>query len=183
MSYRIQENVFDKFFKHRESLIRQFKKGDISKREFIEEHYAFIERLNLKPFQRIDSFEKGIYNYQYYNMLAKYSYMKAKDPKLIQKHPAIAKKLLEDADGYYRQKDKSALRLLEYLEFKNVEAYFVKVHSNNLKDKLFEIVLKDYENVVFHSKSPWLMECLKEEGVWLEEKKRSVIESYINERY
>jgi hypothetical protein len=183
LTYRIQESVFDKFFKHRESLFRQFKKGDITKREFIEEHYAFIQSLNLRPYQRIDSFEKGIYNYQYYNMLAKYNYMRSKDAKLIQKHPNIAKKMLEDANYFYQQKDKSTIKFLEYLDFYKVEAYYIKVKSENLKDKLFEIVLTDYENVVFHSKNPWLMQRLKEEGVWIEGKRKSIIENYINERY
>ncbi|SHJ34209.1 hypothetical protein SAMN02745975_01873 [Geosporobacter subterraneus DSM 17957] len=184
MVYRVQENVFDKFFKHRESLIRQFKKGDISKREFLEEHYNFIQQLNLKPFERrIDSFEKGLYNYQYFNMLAKYCYMKAKDVKLQQKHPRLAEKFLEDSNYYYYQKDRSTMKLLEFLDFRNIEAYFVKVKSPGLKDKLFEIVLKDYENVIFHSKSTWLLERLKNEGVFLEGKKKSIIDSYINEKY
>ncbi|MFZ5967894.1 MAG: DUF6648 family protein [Bacillota bacterium] len=184
MTYRIQESVFDKFFKNRESLIIQFKNGDITKKEFIEEHYAFIQRLNLKPFKyRIDSFEKGIYNYQYYNMLAKYSYMKSKDEKLQRKHPMLAKRFAEDADYYYNQKDKSTMKLLEFLDFQNVEAYFVKVKSPLLKDKLFEIVLMDYENVIFHSKSTWLLERLREENVFIEGKKRSLIDTYINTKY
>lgn len=183
MVYRVQENVFDEFFKHRESLIRQFKKGDISKREFLEEHYSFIQQLNLKPFQRIDSFQKGLYNYQYFNMLAKYCYMKSKDSRLQQKHPRIAEKLCEDSNYYYYQKDRSTIKLLEFLNFENVEAYFIKVKSPGLKDKLFEIVLNDYENVIFHSKRTWLLERLKEEGVFLEGKKRSVIDNYINEKY
>lgn len=183
MVYRMQESVFDKFFNHRESLIRQFRKGDISKREFIEEHYAFIQQLSLQPFKRIDSFEKGLYNYQYFNMLAKYSYMKSKDGRLHQKHPKLAEQLLEDANYYYYQKDKSTIKLLEFLEFENIEAYYIKVKSNVLKDKLFEIVLKNYENVVLHSKSSWLLERLREEGVFLEVKKKSVIDNYINEKY
>ncbi|WP_333473065.1 DUF6648 family protein [Crassaminicella thermophila] len=158
--------------------------GDITKKEFIEEHYNFIQRLNLKPFKyRIDSFEKGIYNYQYYNMLAKYSYMKSKDQKLQQKHPQLVKKLQGDANYYYRQKDKTTLKLLEYLDFYNVEAYFVKVKSKLLKDKLFEIVLLDYDNVILHSISHWLLERLKEEGVFIEGKRKSIIDKYINERY
>lgn len=184
MSYRMEENVFDKFFKNRESLIRQFRKGDITKKEFIDEHYNFIQRLNLKPFKYgIDSFEKGLYNYQYYNMLAKYSYMKSKDPKLQQKHPKLVIQLQNDAQYYYSQKDKSTLKLLEYLEFENIEAYFIKVKSENLKDKLFEIVLKSYENVVFHSINKGLLQRLREEGVFHEEKKKSIIDKYINEKY
>ena len=184
MVYKIKESVFDKFFKNRESLIRQFKKGDISKKEFIEEHYNFIQRLHLKPFKyRIDSFEKGLYNYQYYNMLAKYSYMKSKDSKLQSKHPNLVLQLQKDAQYFYSQKDKSTIRLLEFLEFKNVEAYYIKVQSSTLKDKLFEIVLKDYDNVIFHSISNWMVERLREEGVFIDARKKSIIDKYINEKY
>lgn len=184
MSYRPQESVFDKFFNNRAALIYQFRKGDITKREFIEEHYAFIQRLNLKPFKyRIDSFEKGLYNYQYYNMMAKYSYMKSKDAKLQKKHPKIAMQLQQDAQYYYKQKDKTIIKLLEHLDFVNVEAYYIKVKSPVLKDKLFEIVLKDYDDVIFHSISQWVVERLREEGVFDEQKKKSMIDKYINEKY
>ena len=184
MVYRLEESVFDKFFNNRDSLIRQFKKEDITKKEFIEEHYNFIQRLNLKPFKyRIDSFEKGLYNYQYFNMLAKYSYMRSKDSKLQAKHPNLALQLQKDAQYYYTQKDKSTIKLLEYLEFKNVEAYYIKVQSAVLKDKLFEIVLKDFDNVIFHSISKWLLERLREEGVFVEVRKKSIIDQYINEKY
>ncbi|QZY53736.1 DUF6648 family protein [Crassaminicella profunda] len=184
MSYKIKESVFDQFFNNREALIQQFKKGDITKKEFIEEHYYFIQRLNLKPFKyRIDSFEKGIYNYQYYNMLAKYSYMKSKDSKLQQKHPQLVNKLQRDANYYYSKKDKTTLKLLEYLDFTNVEAYYIKVKSKGLKDKLFEIVLMDYDHFILHSVSSWLRDRLMEEGVFIEEKRKSLIDQYINEKY
>jgi len=39
------------------------------------------------------------------------------------------------------------------LDFKGIEAYFVKVKSKNLRKKLFEIVLLDYDNIILHSKS------------------------------
>ncbi|WZL71900.1 hypothetical protein QBE52_12380 [Clostridiaceae bacterium 35-E11] len=184
MRYRPQESVFDKFFNNRKALIYQFRKGDITKREFIEAHYAFIQRLNLKPFKyRIDSFEKGLYNYQYYNMMAKYSYMKSKDAKLQKKHPKIAMQLQQDAQYYYKQKDKTIIKLLTYLDFVNVEAYYIKVKSPMLKNKLFEVVLKDYDDVVFHSISQWVVDRLREEGVFDEQKKKSMIDKYINEKY
>ncbi|WP_129600850.1 DUF6648 family protein [Anaerophilus nitritogenes] len=184
MNYRLKESVFDKFFDNREGLIRQFRKGDITKKEFIEEHYFFIKGLKLKPFKNgINSFEKGIYNYQYYNMLAKYSYMKSKDSKLQQKHPQLIERLRKDSQYYYSQKDKTTLKLLEYLDFHNVESYFVKVESKALENRLFEIVLKDYEHVILHSVSEWLLIRLKEEGVFISQKRRSLIDKYINERY
>ncbi len=184
MAYRVQDNVFDKFFENRNALIYQFRKGDITKKEFIEEHYFFIRQLNLKPFRyRIDSFEKGIYNYQYYNMLAKYTKIRARDFRLRKKHPQLAIKFRRDANYYYKQKDRSTLKLLEHLEFMNVEAYFVKVKSSLLKDRLYEIVLKDYEGIILHSISSYLLKRLREEGVFIEKMKKSVIDKYINQKY
>ncbi|RKD22375.1 hypothetical protein SAMN02745883_00784 [Caminicella sporogenes DSM 14501] len=183
-NFRVDDNVFDKFFANRNSLIIQFHNGDISKREFIEEHYHFMQRLNLKPFKNgIDSFEKGIYNYQYYNMYAKYCYMKSKDRKLIEKHPKVAREYGRKAGYYYHQKDKSTLKLLEYIDFKNVEAYYIKVKSKVLRNKLYEIVLKDYDNIILHSKSEYMLKRLKEEGVFKNEVRKSLIDSYINTKY
>ncbi|HSH35002.1 DUF6648 family protein, partial [Schnuerera sp.] len=81
------------------------------------------------------------------------------------------------------EKDKATLQLLRFLEFKNVEAYFIQVESKFLRDKLYEIVLLDYKEAIFHSKSIWLLGILKEEGVFIEGKKKSLIDEYINERY
>ncbi|WP_432401933.1 DUF6648 family protein [Wukongibacter sp. M2B1] len=184
LKYKMPENVFDKFFEHRNSLILQFKNGDITKREFLEEHYHFIQKLKLQPFKnKIDSFEKGIYNYQYYNMLAKYCYMRSKDRKLINKHPQVARKYSSKAVHYYNQKDWSTIRLLEHLDFQNVEAYFIKVRSRALKDKLYEIVLYDFQDVILHSKSESMLERLKSEGVFEEGIRKSLIDNYINQKY
>lgn len=178
------ENVFDKFFTHRDYLIIQFTNGDISKREFIEMHYDFIQSMQLKPFKNgIDSFEKGVYNYQYYNMLAKYCYMKAKDRRLIEKHPKVARDFYEKGNYYYYQKDKSTLKLLEHLGFENVEAYFIKANSKSLKNKLYEIVLKDYDSIILHSKSKYMLKRLREERVFKEGIRKSLIDGYINTKY
>ena len=101
MPVQVRKTTFDRFFEERDSLIYQFTKGDISKKEFIEEHYFFIMRLNLKPFKKIDSFEKGLYNYQYFNAVAKYYRLRAKDKKLAEKHPELVKGILADIKAAY----------------------------------------------------------------------------------
>ena len=62
MPVRMKKTAFDFFFENRDALNYQYTKGDISKKEYIEEHYYYIMQMKLKPFQKIDSFEKGIYN-------------------------------------------------------------------------------------------------------------------------
>ncbi len=181
--FKNRKTIFDEFFEHRDMLIVQYMNGDITKKEFLDMNYSFIQKMRVKPFQRIDSYSKGIYNYQYYNMMAKYHKMMAQEIKNKGKHPNYYRKYIEDTNYYYNEKDKTSFRLLRLIEFKNVEAYFIKIESINLKNKLYEIVLKDYEYSVLHSKSLWLLNVLKKEGVFVNKTKKSVIDYYVNERY
>ncbi len=183
MAYNKKRSIFDTFFNNRDSLIVQFKNGDISKREFLQLNFDFVQNMGVKPFDRIDSFQKGMYNYQYFNTLAKYYSMLGVDIKREGKHYKYFKDYLNKAHYFYNEKDKSTLKLLRFLEFKNTEAYFIKVESERLKDKLYEIVLTDYEYAIFHSKSRWLLKILRDENVFIEGKKRSLIDEYINEKY
>lgn len=175
--------MFETFFDNRSSLILQFSSGDLTKREFLEENYQLVRKSNIKPFLKVDSYEKGMYNYQHYNVLAKYYNMLAKEIKNTKKHQKYYNYYLNKGNNYYHEKDRAALSLLRFLEFKGVEAYFVKVESRLLKDKLYEIVLLEYEEAIFHSKAIWLLDILKEEGVFIAEKKKSLIDGYINEKY
>jgi hypothetical protein len=183
MSVQLRKTAFDRFFEERNALIYQFSKGDISKKEFSEEHYYFIMRLRLKPFQIIDSYEKGLYNCQYFNALAKYNKLRLKDRKLAEKHPELLKGIRESVREAYRNKDGSIISLLRYLEYENVEAYYIKSKSEYLEGKLFEIVLLDYSGIIFHSIGRKLLEELKREGVFLEVRKRSKIDEYVNNKY
>ena len=181
-SYR-RKSVFERFFDNRSSLILQFGNGDLSKREFLEQNFDLVRKSNLKPFLRVDTYEKGMFNYQYYNVLAKYYTMLAKEIKNTRKHQKYYSYYLNKGNNYYHEKDRAALSLLKFLEFKGIEAYFVKMESKSLRDKLYEIVLLDYKEAIFHSKSLWLLEILREEKVFIEEKKVSLIDEYINETY
>jgi len=191
-------NKFEKFLKHRQSLLLQYKMGDLTKNEFIEENFNTIESLGIKPFNKVDNIKKAIYNYQYYNVLAKFYYRQSRD------YPSGSKQrnyLLSQSDSCYYEKDKVTMSLLKLLDYKNVEAYFVKVKSKKLQNKLFEIVIYDpdalmeintlsipfggpeADNVVLHSKNTAILKRLREENVFRDEKKRSVTDSYINQKY
>lgn len=183
MSRYKSKGIFDTFFDNRSSLIIQYDNGDISKKEFLEYNFDFVQEMNIKPFSKIDSYEKGMYNYQYYNVLAKYYNMLAKDIRRSGKHEKYYNYYRNIGNNYYHEKDRATLQLLKFLKFKNMEAYFIQMDSKFLEDKLYEIVLLDYKEAIFHSKSPWLLRILKEEGVFIDEKKKSLIDDYINERY
>ena len=86
-------------------------------------------------------------------------------------------------NNYYNEKDNATVQLLRFLEFKGVEAYFIDVKSKFLQNKLYEVVLLNYKEAIFHSKSYWLLQVLKEEGIFIDGMKTSLIDGYINERY
>lgn len=173
-------NNFEQFLKNRQSLIDQYAKGDLTKDEFIEENYRCINTLSIKPFQKIDNVKKAIYNYQYYNVLAKYYQKKAHD---LSGRTDARCDYLEMADGFYYKKDRVTEKLLNLLDFTGIEAYYVKVKSPNLKRKLFEIVLKDYDNIILHSKSEHILNILMKENIFISEERKSLIDSYINQKY
>ncbi|MDP4093334.1 MAG: hypothetical protein Q8920_08235 [Bacillota bacterium] len=176
----MNNNKFELFLKNRQSLIDQYTKGDLTKDEFIEENYRFLNSLDIQPFQKIDNVKKAIYNYQYYNVLAKYYQKRAHS---IGKHNETRMDFLELANNFYAKKDRVTEKLVKLLDFMGIEAYFVRVKSPNLKNKLFEIVLKDYDNIILHSKNENLLNLLISENVFLDHEKKSLIDSYINQKY
>ncbi len=181
--YSARKSLFNIFFENRSSLILQYENGDISKREFLENNYHFVKSMNLNPFLKVDSFEKGIYNYQYYNVLAKYYKMLSKESKGNKKQIKNYVTYLNKANNYYHLKDKTTLEILNLINFYRVEAYYIQCESKSLSDKLYEIVLLDYKEAIFHSKATWLLEVLKKEGVFSDQKRKSIIDGYINEKY
>lgn len=188
---------FDKFLKHRQSLLLQYKMGDMTKNEFIEENYRYMESLGIKPFTRIDNIKKAIYNYHYYNVSAKYWQWIARDPKNSEKERQA---YIAESLNYYYKKDNATLSLLRLIDFK-AEAYYVRVKSHKLKDKLIEIVIKDpdilleinafysvsglNENdyLILHTKSTFVANALKANGILSEDKRKSLTDTYINQKY
>lgn len=173
-------NKFEQFLLNRQILIKHYNKGDLSKSEFIEMNYNAVQSLDIKPFQKIDNVKKGIYNYQYYNVLAKYYQKKAHD--LPKNHPA-REDYFSTSEGYYEKKDHSTLKLLRFLDFRDVEAYFVRVNSPNLKRKLIEIVINDYDHLILHTTSEVILNSLIRENVFSNETRDSVVDNYINKKY
>lgn len=188
---------FNKFLRHRQSLLIQYKMGDMTKNEFIEESYRYMESLGIKPFKKVDNIKKAIYNYHYYNVSAKYWQWIARDPKNPEKERQA---YLTESLNYYYLKDSATLSLLRLIDF-NAEAYYVKVKSNKLKDKLIEIVIRDpdilleinafysvsgfSENdyLILHTKSAFVANALKANGILTEDKRKSLTDSYINQKY
>ena len=109
-----RKSLFERFFDHRSSLIIQFGNGDLSKREFLEQNFDLVRKTNLKPFLRVDSYEKGMFNYQYYNVLAKYYRMLAKEIKVLQIeneiNELVRKQVSEFQKDYYLKEQMRAIQ-------------------------------------------------------------------------
>ncbi len=172
-------NAIQKYFKYRQSLIDQYIKGDMTKREYLQKNYRAVVYGNIGPFTNMDTVEKALFNYQYYNALAKEqkSISTTKDMDY-----ELKREYLEQSNFYYHKKDRATLAVLRMLDYQGTEAYFVKVHSKYLKGRLFEIVIQE-EASILHSTSLRVLQCLREEGVFREESRKSLIDDYVNCRY
>jgi hypothetical protein len=171
-------NALQKYFNYRQALIDQYIKGDMTKREYLEENMSAVLALDIKPFKRIDTVDKGLFNYQYYNAMAKEARMTSRCYSDFE----MKKMYCEKSDYFYSKKDYSTLKVLELMDFKGVSAYKIKVRSKELRGKLFEIVLED-NRMILHSANELILKRLAEEACLEEGTKRSLIDGYINQRY
>lgn len=166
------------FMEKRNLIIDKLDRKEITKEEFLIENYSLLNRLSMKPFLKIDNLSKGVYNYQYYNILAKYhgnlaNNYKGKDKKKY-------KQEINKINNYYYEKDRIILQVLEIIKYKDIESYFIKMHSNRLNNSLFEIIITNKEKIIFHSMNEELLRKLKENNVFSDEVKLSKIDLYVN---
>ncbi|MCI5675407.1 MAG: DUF6648 family protein [Ezakiella sp.] len=183
MIYTSSKGLFERFFENRSYLIHQLDNGDMSKAQFLNANYEYLQAIGAKPFVKIDSMEKGMFNYQYYNIMAKYFMSTAEDIERRGKHLKIANSFRNRANDQYHKKNLTIAKMLRLVDYENVDAYYVKSKSKKLNDLLYEIVFYDTKEAIFHSTAPWLVDILKEHGCFIEGKHRSLIDSYINTKY
>lgn len=172
-------NAIQKYFKYRQNLIDQYLKGDMSKKEYLQKNYDAVIYGDIGPFTNMDTVEKALFNYQYYNALAKE--MKSTST-VSDMEFELKKDYQEQSNYYYNKKDKATMAALRLIDFRNVEAYFVKVRSKYLKGKLIEIVLQE-EDVILHTTSTVILNRLRDEFVFTEGSRKSLIDEYVNHRY
>ncbi len=153
-------NEIKRYFKYRQSLIDQYIKGDMTKAEYLERNLDAVLSLRTEPFKYMDAVEKALFNYQFYNAMAK----------------------SEKNNQLYEQKDRATLAVLKLLDFQDTEAYFIHTRSRQLNGKLFEILIKSYD-MILHSASQMILNKLRSEGVFYEETRISLIDGYINQKY
>ncbi|MCL2698702.1 MAG: hypothetical protein FWE68_00140 [Defluviitaleaceae bacterium] len=171
-------NAIQQYFRRRRSLIDQYLKGDMTKGEYLDRNLDAVLDLRSEPFKNIDSVEKGLFNYQYFNAMAK----DARAEAFLYSEREMKKESTEIANYYYYKKDRATLAVLRLIDYKGVTAYFIAVRSKYLRGRLFEIVLEDHD-MILHSASEVILNQLREENVFTEGVRTSVIDYYVNQRY
>ena len=153
----------------------------IEKDEFLEENYQYLLKLDLKPFSNITTILEATYNYQYYNIMAKRSNLMA--IQCNNKKKKKYKQEINNRENYYYLKDLATSRLLEIIEYKDIDAYFIKLKSKRLTGQIFEIYLKNYDKLILHSKNKELLKKLRDHNCFEEDIKVFRIDSYVNKSY
>lgn len=169
------------FVKWRIESIELLTKSKISKNEFLNRNYDYLKKLDLKPFSNIDTVEKALYNYQYYNIMAKrnnYLAQKYKDKK-----KKLYKKFLNERENCYYLKDNATKSFLDLINYNDIEGYYINVNSKRLSGKIYEIYVINMQDVILHSKNLEILNNLKVNGKFDEISRDSLIDSYVNKSY
>lgn len=177
-----KKNYLAEFFQHRAETIAALSEGAMTKRAYIAENCRFLQALH-DPFSPIASVEEAMYNYQYHNMMAKGYLMDAEDCDREERFARHKQSFLDSAHQCYKDKDKATMRLLEIHGPRSVQAYYVKTESEKLLGKLYEIVIDDLDDAIYHSKNYRIKDWLEDKGVFKKGLHPSILEEYINEKY
>lgn len=180
--YDYDKKVLEIFFSKRNDLIDRLEDNKLNKKDFLLENYLLIDNLNMKPFQNLNSIEKCMYNYQYYNVMAKYYRVKINNALNSKKQKKTVEVNKSKINNYYIEKDKVILALLELVENENIIAYPLIINSSRINN-LIEIVILNFERAILHSVNADVVDKLKQKGVFDEIPRLSKIDNYVNSGY
>ncbi|WP_296113591.1 DUF6648 family protein [uncultured Anaerococcus sp.] len=155
----------------------------IDKDEFLNRNYKFLTDLGLKPFSQIRDLEEAIYNYQYYNIMAKFANSKAFKIQNSSKKKKLYTRLINDRENFYYLKDLATLSLIQIVGFDNIESYYISLKSKRLTGQIFEIKVKNCDKLILHSKNKKILNILKAADIFSEDIRESLIDSYVNRSY
>ena len=177
----MNEEKLEDFIIFRNELIDQLDHGKINKFDFIRKNYEYISKYEVNPYGVIESVSAAAFAYQYFNSKAKYYLSKAFE--IDFKDPEEAYELREVGFENYEYKNNVIKKVLELIDYKNVEAFYIEMNSKALEGELFEIVLLDYEKMIFHTKDLLILNRLKKHNCFSKEIRESLISEYINKKY
>jgi len=177
----MKEEKLEAFIAFRNKLIDQLDHQKINKFDFTRKNYEYISKYEVNPYGEIESVSAGAFAYQYFNSTAKYYLSTAFEIEL--KDPEKAYKLRELGFENYEYKNNVIKKVLKLIDYQNVEAFYIEMNSKALEGDLFEIVLLDYEKMIFHTKDRLILNRLKKNNCFSKEIKKSLISEYINKKY
>lgn len=158
-------------------LIDQLEQGILNKESFIMENYQMLKTISRVGFE-ISSVDEGIMKYHYFNTLAKKKMLEA--DLLEYRDPAAASKVKSEAFDLYLKKDRITLNLLEYVNYNDIEAYYIQMNSKHLEGTIYEIVFLNHDRVILHSKDRKILYKLRTSGCFSENWRESKIQTYVN---
>lgn len=179
----IEKKKLDLFEEWRIESIDLLSDKKIDKDEFLVRNYKFLIELELKPFSNIRMLEEAIYNYQYYNIMAKFANTRAFQFQNSPKKRKLYTRLINDRENFYYLKDLATEALIKIVGFENIESYFIKLKSKRLTGNIFEIYVKSCDKLILHSKNKKILNNLRLENAFSEELRESLIDSYVNRSY
>ena len=176
-----ERKKLENFIDFRSDSIGKLDSGEIDRDEFSLLNTRFIQSLGLNPFSQIEKYEEGLYNYQYYNLLAKEALYCAEESR---KKGDLKKEkyFLNKKDNYYYLKDQATFKILSICKDENIQAYYINTNSNSLRGKLYEIVLEDREKCILHSMNQDILDLLKKRNIFNNLSRDSKINEYVNNR-
>ena len=182
MKDQFKKEIIKQFMENRDRLIDQLETKEIGKNQFIEQNDIFFEKLLIEPStDPLESFEEGMFNYQYYNTKAKGAKKLAFELKY--KDPFKAKDLRDETNRFYKLKEIETRKLMKFVEYKGIRAYYIKSDSQSLNGELYEIVFDDYYRVILHSMDKSIKKLLMDKKIFDKRIRKSIIDAYINSLY
>lgn len=176
--YNSEEKKLEKFIELRTKYIDMLDNKLITKAEFNHKNNEIFYIINLRPFTVLDSFNKALYNYNYYNSKAKLFLEEEKRlNNLNKKRCKIAQ---NNKKNCYYHKDISIMSMINLENSEYIEAYYINMHSKSLNKKIFEIYFKNKEKIILHTKNEKIKDLLISKNIFCFEDRVSLIENYIN---
>lgn len=176
------EKKLEKFINLRNEYIDLLVDKKITKLEFNILNNEIYHKINLRPFVVLDSFNKALFNYNYFNSRAK-MYLEESKKYENSKNVRDQKryKLAENNKiNCYYHKDQSIISMIKLECPEKIIAYNISLHSKNLSNQIFEIYFKDREKIILHTKNLEIKDLLISLNIFEEEERESLISSYIN---
>lgn len=170
------------FIDGRNRLIDLLETGALNKAQYLDAQCQAMEEQGMVPRKGpIKSIEEGLFNYQYYNIMAKKERVLCKDEEY--RNPSKSRAHRGRADRFYELKDRETVKIIEFLGYKDVEAYYIETPAKYLVGKLIEIVILNHDRAVFHTADEGIYNRLVRAAVFTPGIRPSVIKAYIESDY